>query len=608
MYEYTGTGNTAPTLVGVSGGAGSTSLISQCGTFLGSPAFEGSAYNAVSESGQTVFFTALGADDQTCTGAQPPVDELFARVGGSQTVAISEPSSDDCSACSTATPMDAIFEGASADGSKVFFATTQPLLPGDTDSTTDLYEYDFDAPAGHRIIQVSAGGAGDQTPGAGAEVEGVSRISEDGSHVYFVADGVLTTDPNSEGHQAQAGASNLYLYERDAQYPAGRTAFIAELCSGAASSGTIADSQCPSSLNSDPWNYGANHNDQGLWSHGYNGGDFDRPVQATPDGRFLVFTSYGDLTSDDTSSARQVFLYDAQSAKLTRISIGQNGYNDNGNTNLGNASIVTPDYGKGGQFSYFNRGGALARTMSDDGSYVFFESPVGLTPQALDRVAIDSSGDLAANVYEYHDGQVGLISDGRDTSLAAGLSGNLQESGVVLDGTDASGADVFFTTVDQLVRQDTDTQFDSYDARIGGGFPAPNPPAACVGDACQGAPSAQPAVPIAASVTFSGPGNEAAGAAATAKVKVIKKQVKGTTFLLTVKVPGRGRIAITGAGVRTVRRSVARAGTYKLRVTLTAKQTKALKRKRKLRLRLRVAYTPVTGARSSVSFSITDRA
>ena len=35
--------------------------------------------------------------------------------------------------------------------------------------------------------------------------------------------------PNSQGQVAHAGANNLYVFERDAQYPAGRTAFIADL-------------------------------------------------------------------------------------------------------------------------------------------------------------------------------------------------------------------------------------------------------------------------------------------------------------------------------------------------------------------------------------------
>ena len=50
----------------------------------------------------------------------------------------------------------------------------------------------------------------------------------DGSHVYFVARGVLA-GVNGEGGSPVEGAENLYVYERDGSYPAGRTTFIATL-------------------------------------------------------------------------------------------------------------------------------------------------------------------------------------------------------------------------------------------------------------------------------------------------------------------------------------------------------------------------------------------
>ena len=124
--------------------------------------------------------------------------------------------------------------------------------------------------------------------------------------------------------------------------------------------------------------------------------------------------------------------------------------------------------------------------MSDDGSYVFFQSPVALTAQAPH-----------GGVYEYHEGRVSLIA-------AEGT----------LIGTSASGGDVFFSTAQQMLPQDTDTQVDFYDARVDGGFPAPVVAVGCVGDACQGSPSAAPAFAAPSSVVFSGGGNLAPPAAA----------------------------------------------------------------------------------------------
>jgi hypothetical protein len=125
LYEYVGTGNTAPMLVGVSGGPGSTSLISKCGTELGSQSYDvspsGDAQGAVSSNGAVIYFTAMA-----CAGS-PPVSEIFARADSGQpdahTVAISEPSNEDCSECKTEAGVlaGAKFIASSADGSKVFF-------------------------------------------------------------------------------------------------------------------------------------------------------------------------------------------------------------------------------------------------------------------------------------------------------------------------------------------------------------------------------------------------------------------------------------------------------------------------------------------------------
>jgi hypothetical protein len=490
LYEFVGTDNTAPMLVGVDDAG---DLISDCGTVLGGGRLvEGhhrlTVHNAMSSDGEVVFFTA-----EAC-GSSPPVNELFARVDNGQpdahTVAISEPSPEDCSACDTSagTVGPAIFEGASSDGSKVFFLTEQPLLGGDT--SMNLYEYDFDAPAGERIIRVSGGDGTVSDPIA--EVEGVVQSSEDGSHVYFVAHGVLTTTPNSQGQVARQGANNLYVFERDAQHPAGRTGFIAGLSSV----------------------------DANLWSEGNAG---ERGSNVTADGRFLVFTSATEhLTSDDTSAAAQVFEYDAQTGSLVRVSIGQGGYNDNGNTNAVPASIVAPDYSfQSNSDSYWSE-----LSVSADGSYVFFQSADGLTPQALNqKVIAEEEGGLkkvyANNIYEYHDGSVYLISDGHDL---AELDGG---SDVLLLGTDESGGDVLFTTSDVLAPTDIDTDLDVYDARIDGGFPVPVVVPACSGDECQGALSPAPVL-LAPGSEFQAGGNPplAAPAPAVAAKPKARKAVK----------------------------------------------------------------------------------
>ncbi len=461
LYEYAGTANAAPLLVGVSGGAGSTELVSRCGTLLGSSGIDGgdsgSVYNAISASGARVFFTAIGSDDEECGASQPPVDELLAREEGSsgagerRTVAISEPAHEDCSACIAAPPggvQDAIFQGASRDGSEVFFTSAQKLLPEAGEGTMNLYEYDFQAPAGEKLMLVSSG----ISSGTVAEVQGVARVSEDGSHVYFVATGVLDPAANSIGAVAVPGQDNLYVYERDSQFPGGRASFVATL----------------------------SPTDAADW------GRDDRPVLASAAGRYLVFSSQADLLREGLASGvAQVFQYDAQTGALVRASIGQGDFDDDGRTPLYSATIPTQ------QADAFDSPTTAAGMVAPEDGAVFFASANALTPQALDNLT-DTLGEAEPNIYEYRAGSVHLISDGRDDSALDSAPG------VQLLGSDPSGGDVFFTTVNSLLPQDTDTQQDIYDARVEGGFPAPVPPSSCFGEACQGPPSPPPPLTLAA--------------------------------------------------------------------------------------------------------------
>jgi hypothetical protein len=486
LYEYTGTGNSHPDLVGVNDEG---ALISGCSTWLGGEGESGDKYNAVSSDGEKVFFTPQasvvvenrrGEQEVLCSG--PEVNEVYARIDGSATVDISEPSAAQCSACNTSVKSPAEFAGASEDGSKVFFLG-EGLLAGATGS--NLYEYDFENPENAKIVQVSRGAPGYESPEPG--VDGVARVSEDGTHVYFVARGVLTgANEEGKGKSPTEGEPNLYVFERDRAYPLGRTAFVATLSEGDA-------------------------RDWGSFNTGL--------VQATPDGRFLVFSSGADLTPDDTSTVPQIFEYDALREKLVRVSVGQKapggyecpitkkmeeGYNCDGNAEEERDQPEFPE----------TRAGLAA--ISSDGSYVFFHSADGLTPGALDNQLVNEyerQHTYAQNVYEYHssvaseggsivDGNVSLISDGRDRTLH-----NITASGVQLYGTDASGQDVFFSSGDPLVAQDTDTQVGVYDARVGGGFPAPVSPVSCEGEACQGTPPSPLSFGAPASSSAAGGGN-----------------------------------------------------------------------------------------------------
>ncbi len=511
LYEYVGVeqaGETrVPLLVGVDGGPGSTALISHCGTRLGSSSAEenvkGSVYNAISASGARIFFTAVGTNEASgCEG--PPVSEVFAREELSsteyRTIPISEPSFAYCSPPPPAVAppcASAHFEGASQGGSKVFFTSTQKLLAGASEGSENLYEYDF-AHSAQSLMLVSAG----DTEPAGARVQGVARISEDGSHVYFVAQGALTEAPNGIGRSAVADEDNLYVYERDAQYPAGHISFVATLA--------------PS--------------DEGDWQR-----QDARPVMASEEGRFLVFTSVADLTSEGLSGGgSQVFQYDAATGDLVRASIGQGGYNaDDRATVAGSAIVLLGSYNFSETDSPANANGSQAAA---DGA-VFFQSADALTPQALNDQLSTNGDSLVPNVYEYHAGSVYLLSDGRDIN-AFGASTFIQ-----LVGSDPSGNDVFFTTADSLIAGDGDTLQDIYDARVEGGFPAPVLSSGCAGEACRGALAAPPALsPLGGSATGAAETESTSTASTPPKTKT-KPKAKMRKPKVKKKKAGAGRKA-----------------------------------------------------------------
>jgi hypothetical protein len=312
--------------------------------------------------------------------------------------------------------------------------------------------------------------------------------------VYFVAHGVLA-GANAAGSEPVTGLNNLYVYRSAEGGGSGHVSFITTLS--------------PS--------------DEALW-HKQGGVGI---ANVTPDGRYLVFTSHRALTPDvsrheapgQPPPPSQVYRYDAQTESITRISIGENGFNDNGNAGEANARIVAA-------FTSFGNGDGPSSsnpTISGNGNLVFFESPTGLTPDALnDATVIGNPKVLAQNVYEWEAfgtqpsanaptcanpvGCVSLISDGHDR--LEGTDQHENESAVELLGTDESGTNVFFWTADPVLKRDTDSQVDLYDARVGGGFEEPEgtPPCGTL-EECHAPPPAGPVSGSLGSVVFSGAGN-----------------------------------------------------------------------------------------------------
>jgi hypothetical protein len=497
IYEIAGVGSESPQLrlVNVDNQGNELAIERSPSTYEGpligdgleSPLVEGTAYQAISESGETVFFTAQRKGSVV---GSPLI--VYARIPcvagpdcatGRETVAVSNPSLNissqwQCKKCEPgSTPESATFQGASADGSKVFFTTTQQLL--NKDATLNLYEYDFNRPPGEKLVLLSAAPK-PETEGAG--VRGVLRTSSDGSHVYFVAVGVLTSVANGNGEKATSGKSNLYGYDTDTgeiKFVAAIKINLATLYSGAGSKESR---------------------------------DSERHAQTTPDGRYLVFSSEGALAgATNGNTAQGVYRYEFETGEVTWVShaglacageAGEPGCGQGGRS-AWVAALPGKEIGAEADINDWNRaisGCPNGVTESEkeqcpggthDGEYIVFG-----TGEKLQNADVNKSAD----VYEWHcsspchnpagEGVVSMISDGH--SSGGGSGGGGESVGAPLGGMSASGSDIFFFTFTSLVGQDTDPLRDMYDARVDGGFKAPVAEPSCSGEACQGTSSTKP--------------------------------------------------------------------------------------------------------------------
>lgn len=170
---------------------------------------------------------------------------------------------------------------------------------------------------------------------------------------------------------------------------------------------------------------------------------------------------------------------------------------------------------------------------SDNGDFVFFETPSALVPGDADgEVRPDASSTSthlefvrspSSDTYEWR--RDGVDGCGRIEGCVTLVSGGTGGYKTELIGTTPSGRDVFFATHEHLVGQDTDTSGDIYDARIGGGFAPPEAiPPGCEGDACS-TPASAPVDSALGSLAYQGPGN--IPAPPTPPKKVVKRCKKG---------------------------------------------------------------------------------
>ncbi len=355
------------------------------------------------------------------------------------------------------------FQGASADESRVFFTDTEPLTEESgqrpeqysEENPADLYECEITETAGQLGCDLKDLTA-TTAPGSGEVLNVLPGISQDGSYVYFVANGALTPDAQRGDCEhrdvplAEQGC-NLYVWHE------GQLALITRL-SG---------------------------EDSGDWGSLIGRGEgaeliaprpdlADVSAGASSDGEYFAFMSKLSPTEYDNTDAgtqnahdEEVYLYHARTHLLVCASCNSRGPSvgvyDTEHSGEGRGLLVDRRSDWEGQYLAgsipgwipIGLDGALhqPRYLSNSGR-LFFDSPDELVPDA-------SNGK--EDVYEYEPGGTGTC------TLQAGCiglvsSGSSEQESAFVEASE-NGDDAFFVTALPLVSSDHDSNYDLYDAR-----------------------------------------------------------------------------------------------------------------------------------------------
>jgi hypothetical protein len=330
------------------------------------------------------------------------------------------------------------------------------------------------------LYDVGAESCEDLTGGEGG-FKGIIGQSEDLSSIYFVDSAALTpeSEENANGEHAEASKKNLYSWQE------GSLAFVATLDPKDATDWTVAP--------------------------------IKRTAEASPDGRWIAFLSRARLTGAenvgpcvfDTQSQKTIpgpcpeaFLFDSDSGELVCASCDRSGELPLGPTFLPTLSVdgLSPL--------------PQPRYLTDQGR-LLFDSRDSLIP-------FDTNNGVE-DVYQYEPQGVGSCKrEGGCISLISAGNEPVDSNFLAMD---PSGANVFFTSRDQLSPKDRDDLLDLYDAREFGGIAAETETTRpeCQGEACQPAPN-PPNDLTPASSSFQGAGNVVQGKKAKKHAKKHKRK------------------------------------------------------------------------------------
>jgi hypothetical protein len=363
------------------------------------------------------------------------------------------------------------YAGMTENGSIVYFTSSQKLTNEDTDTSVDLYRW-TEATDSIVLASKGLGGAGNSdacnsgfvdkcgistfssaelcqlTSGFGGNCLSDNFIAAKSGDIYFFSPEQLV------GTRGIADQENVYVFRNGAVQYVTTLDPEAFFCTATAASGI--GERCS-----------------------------ETPIarmQVSPDGRFMAFLTSSPVTLYDNAGHAEMYLYEPDREKVLCLSCIPSGA----------PPISDVAASQNGLF------------MTDDGRTFF----------TTDDALLHGDTNQAQDVYEYVDGYAHLITPGTgDTRSQAHNEFVLQFNLSGLLGVSADGTDVYFSTNQTLVAQDRNGLFlKFYDARTGGGFPAPAPPPPCAAaDECHGASSLPPSpLQNGSGVALGGGGNTAA--------------------------------------------------------------------------------------------------
>jgi hypothetical protein len=436
-----------------------SSAVAGSGVSAGRPPWH-PAPRTISSDGRRIFFTDLS------TGTGNNDGTLYMRLDNgtpqAQTIQLNASERTDCAGDPTCggngipdpapdSPQPAIFQDASVDGSRVFFTSREPLTDdapvGNAGGGALLYMYDTTKPDSdpHNLTLISPGAIPQSTFTTG--VPGTLAVSEHGDVVYFLSFGQLVPNEPDVG-------KGIYAW-----HDTGASTGL-DYVGGLARAGDAEENDVGPQFVLSP-----------------------SPVRITPDGHQVLFVesdgselpalcSYGPCvnTIDPAGVNFELYLYNLDDSTVRCVSCNPNG------TAPSTPALDTIVEQKGGAATTTH----INHALSQDGTRVFFHTSDKLLPEDTNGVSdtYEWEANSAGSCHEQPNGCLSLISTGRDPNPS-----------YFMDAT-PTGDDAFFTTSQQLVGWDNDTNVDLYDAREPhtghpAGFPNPTPTATCTNEACR---------------------------------------------------------------------------------------------------------------------------